>query len=257
MKIRIKFSKLGNMKFVGHLDIMRYFQKAMRRADIDIAYTGGFSPHQKMSFAAPLGVGLTSRGEYFDIEANSSESSKIAVQKLNAVMVEGMEILSYGLLPDDAGNAMSSVAAADYLVRFREGYCPCEDFNEKFLQYLHQDTIVVLRKSKKSEALVNIRPWIYRNEMMKETDNPACEPGWFFQLAAGSENNLKPELIFQGFCEANNLLFDPFALLVERLEIYGKTEKEGALPGGLLPLEGFAAPITEPIKPAVMDREIL
>ena len=68
MKIRIKFSKQGAMKFIGHLDTMRYFQKAMRRADVDIRYSEGFSPHQIMSFAAPLGVGLTGSGEYLDIE---------------------------------------------------------------------------------------------------------------------------------------------------------------------------------------------
>ena len=68
MKIRIKFAKEGTMKFIGHLDIMRYFQKVMRRADVDIRYSEGFSPHQIMSFAAPLGVGLESRGEYVDIE---------------------------------------------------------------------------------------------------------------------------------------------------------------------------------------------
>ena len=69
MKLRIKFSKHGTMKFIGHLDIMRYFQKAIRRAEIDVVYTEGFSPHQKMSFAAPLGLGLYSNGEYFDVEA--------------------------------------------------------------------------------------------------------------------------------------------------------------------------------------------
>ena len=62
MKVRIKFSKHGPMKFIGHLDIMRYFQKAMRRADVAICYSGGFSPHQIMSFAAPLGGGITTNG---------------------------------------------------------------------------------------------------------------------------------------------------------------------------------------------------
>ena len=57
-KLRIKFSKHGPIIFIGHLDIMRYFQKAMRRAEVDISYSTGFSPHQIMSFAAPLGVGL-------------------------------------------------------------------------------------------------------------------------------------------------------------------------------------------------------
>lgn len=74
MKVRIKFAKSGVMKFIGHLDMMRYFQKAMRRADIDIKYSEGFSPHQIMSFAAPLGVGITSDGEYLDIEVNSTET---------------------------------------------------------------------------------------------------------------------------------------------------------------------------------------
>ena len=50
------------MKFIGHLDTMRFFQKAIRRADIPVAYSEGFSPHMIMSFAAPLGVGTTSSG---------------------------------------------------------------------------------------------------------------------------------------------------------------------------------------------------
>lgn len=91
MKIRIKFSKQGAMKFIGHLDILRYFQKAMRRADVDMRYSEGFSPHQIMSFAAPLGVGLTSSGEYMDIEVLSTGSSQEMVDRLNQVMVEGID----------------------------------------------------------------------------------------------------------------------------------------------------------------------
>ena len=83
MKIRIKFLKQGSMKFVGHLDMMRYFQKAMRRAQVDIRYSEGFSPHQIMSFAAPLGVGITSNGEYLDIEVLPTDSAKIMVDRLN------------------------------------------------------------------------------------------------------------------------------------------------------------------------------
>ena len=64
MKVRIKFSKEGPVKFVGHLDTMRYFQKAIRRANLPVAFSGGYSPHMIMSFAAPLGVGTESLGEY-------------------------------------------------------------------------------------------------------------------------------------------------------------------------------------------------
>ena len=107
MKIRIKFKKYGSMKFIGHLDVMRYFQKVMRRAGVDICYSGGFSPHQVMSFASPLGVGVTSEGEYVDIEVHSSESSSVMVKRLNAVMTEGFEAVSWRLLPDEAKTAMS------------------------------------------------------------------------------------------------------------------------------------------------------
>ena len=91
MKIRIKFRKYGEMKFIGHLDMMRYFQKAMRRAGIDIRYSEGFSPHMIMSFASPLGVGLTSDGEYLDIEVGEPLSSREAAARLNEVMADGVD----------------------------------------------------------------------------------------------------------------------------------------------------------------------
>ena len=90
MKIRIKFAKEGTMKFIGHLDVMRYFQKVMRRADVDIRYSEGFSPHQIMSFASPLGVGMESRGEYVDIEVLSTDSSKEMLRRINGAMTEGV-----------------------------------------------------------------------------------------------------------------------------------------------------------------------
>ena len=89
MKVRIKFAKHGVMKFIGHLDVMRYFQKALRRAEIEVKFSEGMSPHMIMSFAAPLGVGLTSDGEYVDIELNTPVSTEEAVRRLNGVMVEG------------------------------------------------------------------------------------------------------------------------------------------------------------------------
>ena len=76
MKIRIKFAKTGVMKFVGHLDVMRYFQKAIRRAELPIAYSEGFSPHMLLSFASPLGVGISSTGEYFDMVLGRYENRR-------------------------------------------------------------------------------------------------------------------------------------------------------------------------------------
>lgn len=123
MKVRVKFAKQGAMKFIGHLDIMRYFQKAIRRADIDVAYSEGFSPHMIMSFAAPLGVGVTSTAEYFDMEIQTSIPSKEAIRRLNDTMAEGMKVLSFRQIPDGKANAaMALVAAADYQGEFPGRY---------------------------------------------------------------------------------------------------------------------------------------
>ena len=69
---------------------MRFFQKVMRRAEIPIAFTGGYSPHMIMSFASPLGIGLTSDGEYFDIELTEAIDSKTAVKRMNEVSIEAV-----------------------------------------------------------------------------------------------------------------------------------------------------------------------
>ena len=126
MKVRIKFRKYGVMRFIGHLDVMRYFQKAIRRAEIPIAFTTGYSPHMIMSFAQPLGVGVTSDGEYFDIEITKPISSENAVAQLNAVMVEGIEVISFREISSDKkASGMTIVAAADYKVTFPRDVQAC------------------------------------------------------------------------------------------------------------------------------------
>lgn len=138
MKIRIKFAKTGVMKFVGHLDVMRYFQKAIRRAELPIAYSEGFSPHMLLSFASPLGVGISSTGEYFDMVLAEDMKTDEIVKRLNATMVEGMEVLSARHVPDGkASKAMSLVAGADYLVQFREGKMPEIDLETKVPEFSH------------------------------------------------------------------------------------------------------------------------
>lgn len=151
MKIRIKYSKLGNLKFIGHLDVMRYFQKEIRRAKLDISYSKGYSPHQIISFAAPLALGITSDGEYFDAEFNSVTTSAEMIEALNAVSVDEIHVTKCVQIPENAKNAMSIVAASDYEITFREQ----NDLSEKLLASVEelnkQDEIIVLKKTKKSE----------------------------------------------------------------------------------------------------------
>lgn len=229
MKIRIKFTKQGAMKFIGHLDVMRYFQKVMRKADVDIRYSEGFSPHQIMSFAAPLGVGMTGAGEYVDIEVHSTDSSSEMLRRINGAMVEGFTAVSYRRLPDDAGNAMSIVAAADYTVSFRQGQEPkdwtvfCDTLNG----FLDSDEILVLKKTKKGEAEVNIRPMIYEIRI--------CDHSIFLKIATGSAANLRPEMVIGACMDHLSQTLAPHALIIQREEVYASLEEGGET--RFLPLE--------------------
>ena len=116
--IRFKFKKYGPVVYIGHLDIMRFFQKAIRRSGIDAAYTEGFSPHLKLSFAQPLSVGVETDGDYFDLEMNNLPEMNEIVARMNKQCVEGIEILSATVLNEGVQNGMSSVKAAKYLYDF-------------------------------------------------------------------------------------------------------------------------------------------
>ena len=201
------------MRFIGHLDLMRFFQKAIRRADIPIRYSEGMSPHMIMSFASPLGVGLTSSGEYVDIELTEPVPTKEALSRLNAQMAGEMTILDFLQVEEGkAGKAMSLVAAADYTVRFREGCAPSHNWPETFESFLAQETIEVLKESKKGEKLVNIRPMIIEV-------NPGSD-SVLMRLASGSEANLKPELVMKAWGRWSHVSLTESALLINREELY-------------------------------------
>lgn len=227
MKIRVKFAKWGVLKFVGHLDIMRFFQKLNRMAGIDICYSSGYSPHQIMSFAAPLGIGMESEGEYVDLEVNSTGSSEEMIARLNAVTTDGFRILDWRRLPDNAKVAMSIVAGADYRLTFREGYEPndSEEFFAQLQKFIDQTEIVVEKQTKKSTAMVDIRPLIY--DLHRE-DN-----GIFMQVSTGSVSNLKPDLVMRAFYDRMGWEWNPFTFQIRRLETYadvGTEEKRNLIP---------------------------
>lgn len=225
MRIRIKFRKYGVMKFIGHLDMMRFFQKCMRRAEIDIAYSEGFSPHQIMSFAAPLGVGVTSDGEYLDIEVNSSKSSKDSTEALNRVMVEGIEITSYRRLGEKDKKAMTAVAAAEYKIYIREGYeVPGVDLEaalEEF--YVKPKEILITKQTKKGEKVMDLKKLVYDFQILRENGRPV----FYLKVCTGSTDNLKPELALSAFYEFLGIELEPFSIQIHRVDVY--TEENGSL----------------------------
>lgn len=220
MKIRIKFAKYGTMKFIGHLDMMRFFQKAIRRADIDIKYSEGFSPHQIMSFAAPLGVGLESYGEYMDIEVLSMTSTEEMKRALNQVMVEGVEVLSVTVLPEQVKNAMASVAAASYSIQMKEGTFPIAGLEEKIQAFYSQENIPYTKETKKSIIELDLKQGIYA--LRGEDD------GTIYMLVnASSSGNIKPTMVLEKFCVFAGVELPANSYQVTRLETYTETAAEG------------------------------
>lgn len=225
MKIRIKFSKYGVMKYVGHLDMMRFFQKAMRRAFIPIAYSEGFSPHQIMSFAAPLGVGMESQGEYMDIEVTSMEGMEGAIKRLQETMVEGIEIQGLKKLPESEKSAMSQVKRAAYWIGQREGTAVFQEnfFSQKNLDeklkefYMYPGEIIVTKQTKRSEKIIDIKPMIYKMEVLKE--------GIYMEVAAGSTENIKPTMVLKEFCSFHHIPYEEKNIQIIRIDLY--TEKDG------------------------------
>ncbi len=233
MKIRIKFRKYGVMKFIGHLDLMRFFQKVMRMADIAICYTEGFSPHQVMSFAAPLGVGLTSDGEYLDIEVHKTAASADAIQALNAVMPDGMEVTGYVRLDDHAKTGMSIVTAADYEIWFKQD-CEIPD-KIRNIEHLKTDLsdfyekpqeILVTKKTKKSEKVMDLKKLIYDFQLHPVADS-LRSPVFSLLVSTGSIDNIKPELVLETFFFHIGLFYDPLAVQIHRRDVY-YTDPDGA-----------------------------
>ena len=229
MKVRVKFAKYDNMRFIGHLDVMRFFQKALRRAGIDVAYSTGFSPHQIMSFASPLGVGMCSYGEYMDIELRSLELRSLELRsaegksneicrRLNEACVPGIEVISVKALPETAGNAMASVAAAGYTAHFKDSVSDFH-FLEGFMNdFLAQDSIIVTKETKKGTSQMDIRPGIYECKVTPEGILA-------FTVDASSGGNIKPALLLGALWKFAGMQQElPFlGIQLTRTEIYTNT----------------------------------
>jgi len=221
VKVRIKFQKQGDLRFIGHLDVMRTFQKINRRAKLDVKYSMGFSPHQEMSFATPLGLGLTSTSEYADIEFNTVPHRQELIDLYNSVNVPELRVLDACLLPEKAKNAMSLLEAADYTISFREGCEPgdTEGFFEALEAFLARPEIHYMKESKTKNEEADLKSFLRLYERRGNA--------MFFRVDAGSRRNLRPELLLQAFYESRGEEYSFIHFNINRDELYG--EEDGQL----------------------------
>jgi radical SAM family uncharacterized protein/radical SAM-linked protein len=117
-RFRIKYGKGPELRFISHLDLIRLWQRAIRRAGLPVSYSQGFTPHQKVSFGPPLPLGMTSRGEYLDLQLDKPWSEDIAAA-LRQAMNPGLAVLDIKPMTTDSQSLSSWITASEY-----EVFCP-------------------------------------------------------------------------------------------------------------------------------------
>lgn len=248
MRARIRFSKFGSMKFLGHLDVMRYFQKAIRRTDLDVCYSEGFHPHQIMSFAQPLSVSLTSDGEYFDVEFRTEHSEAEILEKLSAVMGDEFAVSHVTRLNDYVKHtkkvtSMSLICAAAYYIEAKPGLAVTMEHIRSFAA---AKSFPVLRKTKSSEREYDLMSGI-RELWILQDGRPVClraaenslftEELWQMGLAhwegepagagfaclvdAGSERNVSADLVAGAVSQTAGIPYRPIDYRIHRMELFG------------------------------------
>ena len=115
-RLRIRFRRGEEIKFISHLDTMRLWQRALNRASIPLAYTEGFNPHPRLSLAAPLQVGVTSEVELMDIFCTKWVSPHLFTSSLNSQLPDGIEIRQVHPIALTLPSLQSQVRFAEYKV---------------------------------------------------------------------------------------------------------------------------------------------
>lgn len=192
--VRLNFSKTGRAIYISHLDINRMMTRAVRRAKLPMWYTEGFNPHPYLTFALPLSLGQSSDCEYMDIRIEGDITDEEIKERLNAVLPEGVKILSVAEPVYDA----KEIEKALYFVKliFRDADM-AKDFAEKAQILAEGEELLAEKRGKKGHRKVmkqiNLVDFIYdlKFTTAENVVNLQCV------LAAGNTNNLNPTLLVE------------------------------------------------------------
>ncbi|SHI65613.1 radical SAM-linked protein [Dethiosulfatibacter aminovorans DSM 17477] len=168
MKIVFKFTKLGRLKFISHLDTMRVLQRSLRRTMIPVKYSEGYNPHPKLSIAFPLSLGIESTGEYGEVEIDGNITSEDFMDKMNRNLPEGMKIIEADEYNNKkAVSALISSQVYNFTVSFEE-----EDALENAIKSLNSildDEYIIERVRKKKNKIkrktINVVEYIHGVKM--------------------------------------------------------------------------------------------
>lgn len=195
---RLLFEKTGNAVYISHLDLMRLFQRAFKRAGLPLTHTHGFNPRPSVSIALPMSVGVESKCELldFDLEGEKVPCEEI-LRRLNEVLVDGVR----GLQVYEDGGKIKNLSYLDCLVTMEYDRPIPEDAARQIEELFQREEILVEKKSKNGITEQNITPMIRRLTVEKGEgqlvvaarvcgQNPTLNPA---QLVVAMEKYL-PEL---------------------------------------------------------------
>ena len=209
-KIRVKFTKMGDVKYIGHLDVLALFDRATRRAGIPMAFSEGFNPRPKLSFAHPLAVGIESNCEYMEMELTREVNLSVVKEKLNAILPEGVEIIEVVKSPSNKA-IMALVTSAEYIINIESKI----NNKEKIEKILNQEEILIEKmgknKGKKVIKTMDIKPLIQEYEI--SDDGMAMK----VRLVTGSAENLRPDILMDEI--AKKIEIDDYRIIRTNLEI--------------------------------------
>jgi len=190
-KYRIMYAKAGPARYLSHLDLLRAFERAARRAGLPLAFTRGYNPHPKISFAAPLGVGTAGEREFADLELAADILPERVAGDLSGAMPEGLRVIEVRKVPEQSPPLMSAVGRATYRAVAKLKQPADSDWLAgRIKDFLSLPEILVERKNKAGEKkLFDIKPGIFSVSGRIDGDIIVVEA----ELKAGSSGNVRFE----------------------------------------------------------------
>ena len=163
-KTRLTFSKTGAIKFLGHLELVTLFSRAIRRADIPVAYSAGFHPLPKIWFGQPLAVGIESIAENLEMELTEYGKPEEIKKRLNATLPDGIKVLEAVELPLKLQPISAIITDATYLICLENSRfllpLRCEGLEELLNNFLKRGEVVIFKEREGKKKGINIRPLI-------------------------------------------------------------------------------------------------
>lgn len=184
-KVRLFFTKLDRAKYISHLDMNRCMSRALKRSGLPVWYTGGFNPHMYLTFPLPLSLGCESVYECVDLKMTQKTDYDLIAQRVNACLPPDIQVFRAGPQQMD----QKEIAWADYDMTLSGE----ENFAQQFYHYLNQEQICVVKKTKKGEKEIDIKP-LFSVLSTEEKDNRIHA---VMRFATGIEQNINPTLLLQ------------------------------------------------------------